>query len=177
MDAYEVLGLERRLAIDLCELKEAGAAAGKRTHPDAGGTREEFERVGKARDLLERPVARLRHWLELEGVAGDLRGPVAAGMMDVFSELGALLQRVDELLREREKAGSALARAMLEGRSQEAREALEAMQEKLERMVAARVEDFPEVEAGRRDGWEVARELGFLEKWRGEVRERFGRLW
>lgn len=177
MDAFGELALERRLVLEQEALSAAAAAAAKRAHPDAGGAREDFERVNKARELLARPVARLRHWLELEGVAGDLRGPVSAGMMDMFAELGGLLQRVDALLRERERASSALARALLEGRVQAAREDLEAMQDRLEAMTAGRVKLFPEVEAGRRDGWELARELGFLDKWRGEVRERFGGLW
>ncbi len=177
MDAFAELGLERRLVLDEEALDEAFAAAGKRTHPDAGGTREAFERVAKAKETLARPVLRLRHWLEIEGVPGDLRGPVSAGMMDVFSELGGLLQRVDELLRERERASSALARAMLEGRTQAAREELEAMQDKLQAMAGEAVAAFPEVERGARDGWELAREMGFVEKWRSEVRERFAELW
>lgn len=177
MDAFEELGLEPRLTLEEEVLEVAYAEAGKRAHPDAGGTREAFERVARAREILSSPVSRLRHWLECSERPGDLRGPVSPGMMDVFSELGGLLQRVDELLREREKAGSALAKAMLEGRAQEAREQVEAMQEKLEAMMDERVVDFPAIERGERDGWELARELGFLEKWRREVRERFARLW
>ncbi|MCH7228085.1 hypothetical protein [Haloferula sp. A504] len=177
MDAFEELGLERRLVLGEAELDAAFAAAGKKAHPDAGGTKEAFERVGRAKATLASPVSRLRHWLELEGFEGDLRGTVSAGMMDVFAELGALLQQVDGLLREREKASSALAKAMLEGRTQAAREELEAMQEKLEAMMAERVAVFSEVEGGGRDGWELARELGFLEKWRAGVRERFAGLW
>lgn len=177
MDAFAELGLERRLVLDGERLKEAYATAGKRAHPDAGGSPGDFERVSAAHGTLSRPVSRLTHWLELEGVGGSLRGPVSAAMMDVFSELGDLLQRVDGLLRERQGASSALAKAMLEGRTQRAREELEAMQEKLEAMVAGRVAGFAEVEAGGRDGWAVARELGFLDKWRGQVRERYASLW
>ena len=40
-----------------------------------------------------------------------------------------------------------------------------------------RVERFPEVEQGRADGWELARELAFLGKWRAQVRERYAALW
>lgn len=177
MDAFAELGLERRLVLDEEALDSAYASAGKRAHPDAGGSQEAFEAVAKAKETLARPVARLKHWLEIEGVPGDLRGPVSSGLMDVFSELGGLLQRVDELLRERESASSALAKAMLEGRTQEAREDLEAMQERLEGMTDEAVERFPEIERGEGDGWSLARELGFLEKWRGEVRERFAGLW
>lgn len=151
--------------------------AGKRRHPDAGGSAEDFERLKEAERVLADPGRRLRHWLELEGVPGEWRGAVSAGLMDVFADLGALLQRADGLLRERGKASSALAKAMLEGRVQAMREEMEGMQERLEGMVAERVAAFPQVERGERDGWELARELGFLGKWRGEVRERFAGLW
>lgn len=177
MDAFEELGLERRLVLGEVELDEAFSVAGKEAHPDAGGDQETFERVGKAKAVLVSPVARLKHWLELEAIDGDLRGAVSAGMMDVFAELGELLQEVDALLREREKASSALAKAMLEGRTQAAMEALEGMQEKLEGMIAERVAKFGDVESGDLDGWELARELGFLEKWRAGVRERYAGLW
>ena len=177
MDAFAELGLERGLTLDAEELKAAVTAAGKQQHPDAGGTADGFARMQEARALLERPVSRLRHWLELEEIPGDMRGTVSDDLMAVFSEMGVLLQQTDELLRERDKASSALAKAMLEGRVQEFREKLEAMQDRLELMVERRVELFGVIETGGADGWEVARDLGFLAKWRGEVRERFARLW
>ncbi|BCX48913.1 hypothetical protein HAHE_28210 [Haloferula helveola] len=177
MDAFAELGLERSLTLDGESLKAAVTAAGKERHPDAGGTAEDFARLQQAKGLLERPVSRLKHWLELEKVPGDMRGTVSDDLMAVFSEMGVLLQQTDELLREREKVSSALAKAMLEGRVQECREKLEAMQDRLGEMVEVRVERFGSIEVGGTDGWEVARDLGFLAKWQGEVRDRFARLW
>jgi hypothetical protein len=177
MDAFQLLGLGRSLVLDPERLDAAYTEASRREHPDAGGSRETFEALSRARSMLERPRSRLQHWLELEGIEGELRGAVSASLMDVFAELGGVLQDVDGLIREREKASSALARAMLEGRTQDARERLEGMQSRIEGLIEKAVAEFPRVERGERDGWELGRELGFLEKWRAEVRDRYGRLW
>lgn len=177
VDAYQVLGLERKLSLDREVIEAAFRAEGKRHHPDSGGDSDAFERVQEAGKRLLDPAARLRHWLELEDVPGEWRGQVTSGLMDVFSELGEVLQEADQLGRERGQASSALARAMLEGRTQACRERLEDAGARLDRMVAERVERFGVIEAGGCDGWEVARELGFLTKWRQQVRERFAGLW
>lgn len=177
MDAFACLGLERRLGLDDHTLSAAFREAGKRNHPDSGGSVEEFEKVEQAFRVLKDPASRLKHWLELEGIAGDLRGSVSSELMTMFTELGDLLQRADALIREREAATSALAKAMLEGRTQELRDELEKIVGKLESMVAQRVAGFPAIESANADGWEVARELTFLTKWEGQVRERYGSLW
>lgn len=177
MDAFETLGLPRRLTLGDDEIGAAFRTAGKRHHPDSGGGPAAFETVQKAGQTLLDPGARLRHWLELRGIPGELRGEVSSGLMDGFSEVGELLQRADALSREREKASSALAKAMLEGRTQTCRDELETMIDRLEGMIAERVGRFDAVERGEADGWTVARELGFLSKWRGQVRERFAALW
>jgi curved DNA-binding protein CbpA len=177
MDGFKCLGLERRLQIDDEALSAAFRDAGKRKHPDHGGSVEEFEEIEQAHRMLKSPGSRLRHWLELEGISGDLRGSVGSELMTIFTELGDLLQQADALIRERDAAASALAKAMLEGRTQELRDGLEGMVAKLEAMVGERVACFADIESGNRDGWELARELTFLSKWQGQVRERFGALW
>lgn len=177
MDGFDCLGLERRLQIDDEMLSAAFREAGKQHHPDSGGSAEGFEKVEQAHRVLKDPALRLKHWLELEGVPGNLRGSVGSELMTMFTSLGDLLQRADALIREREAASSALAKAMLEGRTQELRDELEEVVGKLEVMVAQRVTEFSAIESGKADGWEVARDLAFLSKWQGQVRERFASLW
>ncbi|MGE9270202.1 MAG: hypothetical protein ACQKBU_05310 [Verrucomicrobiales bacterium] len=177
MDAFHSLGLERSLLLEDEQITEAFVNTGKQAHPDAGGRVEDFEKLEQSARLLRAPGERLKHWLELEGIEGHLRGSVSGDLMGMFSELGELLQRADALIRERSAAGSALAKALLEGRTQEVRDDLERVGGELEAMVSARVAGFPEVEAMERDGWELARELIFLAKWQGQVRQRFGQLW
>lgn len=176
-DAFGKLGLERRLEVSADELREAFREAGKRAHPDAGGQAEAFASVEEARQVLADPGRRLRHWLELQGVEGGLRGSVSGAMMELFSRVGAGLQGADGLIRERERARSALAKALLEGRVQATREELESLSERISEATDACVGCFGRIEAGELDGWQVARDLAFLEKWRAQVRERFGGLW
>ncbi|MEM9237208.1 MAG: hypothetical protein AAGB14_10550, partial [Verrucomicrobiota bacterium] len=77
----------------------------------------------------------------------------------------------------RREASSQLAKAMTEARAQTCREELEGILEQLDREIEDRVDSFARIECGEIDGWEVARELAFLEKWQGQVKERFGELW
>lgn len=179
MDAYSELGLERKLGLSDETVRGAFRAVGKSRHPDGdgGGDVEGFSRLQEAMRVLLDPAARLRCWLELEGVAGELRGAISNDLMEVFSQVGGVLQRADALIRERDGAESALAKALLEGRVQGCREELEEVQQGLAGMVAERVVRFEGIEAGEVDGWEVARDLAFLAKWEAQVAERFGGLW
>jgi len=177
MDAFQELGIERKLVVSSEEVREAFRAAGKDRHPDAGGCPDDFARLREASERLSEPSRRLVHWLETGGIEGTMRGSVSSALMEWFGEIGPLLQEADALIRERGRASTALARAMLEGRVQSLRESLEALQDRLEVAEGERVERFPEVEQGRADGWELARELAFLGKWRAQVRERYAALW
>lgn len=177
MDAFACLGLDRSLVIDEDDLSAAFREVGKERHPDHGGSVEAFEELEQAQRTLKDPASRLKHWLELEGVDGSLRGAVGSELMDLFTELGDLLQRADALIRDREAAASALAKAMLEGKTQAVRDELEAVLVKIESAVESRTVLFPDIAAGQHDGWEVARDLTFLSKWQGQARERFGSLW
>ena len=177
MNAFEEFGLERTLMLKTEELREIFRQKGKEGHPDHGGDPVEFARLQEAMGLLSHPSTRLRHWLEIEGVEGSLRGALSSRLVDIFAEVGPKLQLADALIREREAAGSHLARALLEGRVQACREELEGVQEVLAREVGQRVEAFERIERGEEDGWVVARELAFLEKWQGQVKERFSELW
>lgn len=177
MDAYAILGLGRKLVIDADMIRDAFQETARRAHPDAGGRREDFEMVEQASALLLEPGRRLGHWLELGAIEGSLRGPVADEVMEIFTEVGPVLQTTDELLRERERTTSMLAKALLEPRVMAARETLEQLQERLEEAGARRTALFPVIETGEEDGWRIARELAFFAKWRAQVRERFAGLW
>lgn len=177
IDAFAELGLPRDLAIGPDQVREAFREAGKSRHPDAGGEAGDFARLQEAMAKLSDPGARLRHWLELEGIDGGMRGPLGDGLMDLFGQVGECLQAADALIRERQAASSALAKALLEGRVQKVRESLEAMQERIDAETESRCGDFAAVAGGEIDGWLIARELAFLGKWRAQIRERYGALW
>lgn len=177
MDAFAIFGLKRSLSVESGEIREFFREKSKIAHPDAGGDPEGFSLLQEAMSLLINPAARLRHWLEMEGIEGALRGSISSSLVNQFMEISAILQRADELIRERREASSQLAKAMTEARAQTCREELEGILEQLDREIEDRVDSFARIECGEIDGWEVARELAFLEKWQGQVKERFGELW
>jgi len=94
--------------------------------------------------------------------------------------VGAVTQQAEAVIRKREEALSPLVRALLESEAQVSREAVERMISKVESWITQECSDF--------SNWEVAevievdtisqaaRNLAFLEKWRGSLRTFFSRL-
>ncbi len=177
MDPFARLGLEKRLAISEEELREAFRAAGKRDHPDAGGTGENFRALQEAYARLSSPAKRLRAWLEANGVTGEERGAISPELLDLFSKVGAALQTADDVAKRRAAALSTLAKAMLEPAVQAAREKLEEALAELALAFQAQEAAFPQIESGGGDPWRIARDLAFLEKWQAELKARFAGLW
>jgi curved DNA-binding protein CbpA len=161
-------------------VREAFREAGKSVHPDAGGGEGEFAALREAFAVVSSPSRRLMHWLELRGVPGDLRGTVDSSLMDFFSEVGAVTQRAEEIIRKREEAKSALVRAMMEGDTQVCRETVERAISKVESMIrleCLKFQDFENVsELDQVAASTTARSLAFLEKWRAGLRSCFSRL-
>ena len=177
MDPFERLGLERRLAISEDELREAFRAAGKREHPDAGGSGDGFSAVQEAFKLLSSPSRRLTAWMAAKGITGDERGAISPGLLDLFAKVGAALQKADDVTKRREAAQSALAKALLEPQVQLAREGLESALEAVASAMGNEEERFPGIETGTGDPAMVSRDLAFLEKWQAELKARFAGLW
>jgi curved DNA-binding protein CbpA len=174
MDAFEQLGLPRQVDLSEDELRRAFRAAGKRLHPDAGGSEAEFSRLQEAFGLLSSASRRLKHWLVLQGVSGDERGPISPGVMDLFGEVGTVLQHGDALARRRTAARSALALALLESETQ-------ACREEVERMISVVDHGIADLITGvgcavPDSAWITVRDLAFLEKWRTKLRECFSGL-
>lgn len=177
MDPFQRLGLEKRLAIPDDELREAFRAAGKQEHPDAGGSGESFSAMQEAFRLLSSPSRRLKAWMSATGVTGEERGAISPGLLDLFAKVGSALQKADEVIKRREAAQSALAKALLERETQLTRENLEVALEQVAGAMEAEESRFPEIEKGEGDPALVSRNLAFLEKWQAELKARFAGLW
>ena len=179
-DAFQILGMEPKLVLSDDALREAFREAGKRAHPGAGGGEGEFAAFREAFAVVSSPSRRLRHWLELRGTPGEVRGSIDNSLMDLFAEVGAVTQLAESVIRKRDEAKSALVRALLEGETQVCREAVERAISQVETTIireCAMFQDLegsaaPDVEAAAR----TARNLAFLEKWRAGLRACFGRL-
>ena len=179
-DAFQILGMEPKLVLSDDALRESFRDAGKRLHPDAGGGEGEFAALREAFAVVFSPSRRLRHWLELRGTPGEVRGSIDNSLMDLFSEVGAVTQLAESVIRKRDEAKSALVRAMLEGETQVCREAVERAIAKVEAVITRECAVFPEWENSADPDVEAssktARNLAFLEKWRAGLRGCFGRL-
>lgn len=175
MNAFEVFEIAPSAVVDGEWLGGRYRELASEAHPDAGGDKARFEEVGKAYEVLRSASGCARHFMEVRGVPYDSRGSVGAELMDLFMVVGDVLQRVDGFLRRKEGTASALGRALLEGESMEMQELLEETQGRVE---AAEGELVRRLGDGVDDGelGQVVRDLAFLEKWRGQLRSRYGEL-
>jgi curved DNA-binding protein CbpA len=179
-NAFQILGTGPRLVLSDETLRDLFREAGKQAHPDAGGGEGEFSALREAFAIVSSPSRRLRHWLELRGTPGDVRGSIENSLMEVFSEVGAVTQQAESCIRKREEAKSVLVRAMLEGETQKCREAVERAISKVESLIARECAGFPEWEISDQPdisaASKAARNLAFLEKWRTGLRGCYARL-
>lgn len=178
--AYEIMGLQPVLVLTESELREKFREMGKLLHPDAGGGEGEFATLREAYALLSSPGQRLRHWLELRGEIGDLHGSIDTGLMDLFSTVGAVTQRVEALVRQRDLAKSALTKALLEDETQICREAVASLIAHVEDSITQACVDFSSFEKSEKIdasvAWSRVRSLTFLEKWKASLRASYARL-
>ncbi len=177
---FQLLSIEPCLVISDEVLRDVFREAGRLAHPDAGGGEGDFAKLREAFAVVSSPSRRLRAWLELRGTPSEIRGTIEASLLEVFSEVGAVTQQAETLIRKREEAKSVLVRAMLEGETQICREAVEKMIAKVESFITQECASFSEWEHSANLDIElaskVARNLAFLEKWRAGLRSSYSRL-
>jgi hypothetical protein len=174
MDAFARLHLPRQLCFDEASLREAYRTASKRAEQES-----EQATVTAAYQLLRSPSSRLRHWLELQGFQGETRGAIDGELVDWFGQIGAVIQDSDELLRRRDQCQSALARAMMEKEMQAGRVRIEQWQARLQEWLGRKTGLFGGIEEGHvgiAEAWTCVRDLGFIEKWQQQLRERYGKF-
>lgn len=179
MNAFEILGLEPRLCLEREEVNRAFREAGKSHHPDAGGSEENFAKLQAAVDVLSSPARRLKAWLELKGIEVESRGSIGNALMDEFGRVGEVTQKAEALIRKRETAQTALAKAMLESEAQLCREQLEAAMARVESLRDEICAGFAELECSEtidEAAVEWHRDLTFLEKWQANLRSLFSKL-
>lgn len=181
MDAFERFGLGRRLDFTAGEVENTVNRKLEASHPDRGGEEGDFESLKTEADLLGSPYGRLTLALAYLGIDASERGNVPDEVMDCFSPVADILQRVEEFVRERKKAVSLLGKAVLDGRVPELKADLERIVSRLSAMEEAIYEEFPRFD---QEGWEnnveelarSHRALSFLRKWLAQLREATGKI-
>jgi molecular chaperone HscB len=155
-DLFAVLGLPRRLAVDVADLERRYHAASRLVHPDRHQTADAGERelslaasaaVNRAYRTLRDPVARGRYWLEVHGA------PLGENGAGVPPAIAAEVFETQELLAEL-RADGAARRADVEERRAELAARLVALRDGLVKAYAAR--EPPSLDELRRRLGEIA---------------------
>jgi curved DNA-binding protein CbpA len=169
-DAFALLGLPRRAALDESALQEAWRQAARAAHPDQpGGNANRAAELNAALDILKSPVSRLKHLLDLQAVAWRAV-PLDASLMHLFERLGPLLQRGHALLTKKQAAAT---------EEMALREALETLGVEIAEAWSALEAGLPELDtrlaAGDSTAWTDLQacqaRLAYLDKWRRQLRE------
>jgi len=182
-DAFAILGLPRRAALDDEALRRAYAAKSRTAHPDCGGSEEAAAQSNAAYETLRAPDKRLKHLLELaapESANPWRTVPMDDAMMGMFSELGKALEASAAFVGRKSKAETALARALLANEEMRHRESLEHIGLDLENSRTRMEAMLPGLDAAMQAGDpSVWKQLGLLQarfaylaKWQAQIRER-----
>ena len=182
-DAFALLGLPRRALLSADEVRAAFQKAAAAVHPDGAGDDSEraartaqFAGMNEAQATLTSLPQRLRHLLSLEfpEASAVSAGVVMDGaMMELFSTVAAAVQRAAAAQSRKQKAATALAKAMLAGEEMEARESLEAATREVEAERSALEGELAGCEADAEQLRSCAARAGFLEKWQAQLRAAF----
>lgn len=178
MNAFDQLRLPLDLAFDASQLREAYRAISKEMQLQQSDESTQAT-LTAAYQMLLSPAMRLRHWLELKGHAGNVRGEMDGDLLVWFAEVANLLQAADDILRRREECQTLLAKAMLETRMHQIRMQIEQCQQQLQQYLEQKMQKFPAIVSGdcsAEAAWVCVRDLSFIEKWQQQLRERYGKF-
>jgi molecular chaperone HscB len=172
-DLFAVLGLPRRLALDVDDLERRWHAASRDVHPDRYQTASDRDRelslaasaaVNRAYRTLRDPVARGRYWLELNGarLADDRAGVPPAIAAQVFE--------TQEKLEELRQSGTAELRDEVGGLRRAFAARVDELRDGLHDLYAAANGNGPPLEELRRRLSEIA----YLRTLLGDIEDAMG---
>lgn len=174
--AFEVLGLPMCLDVDEETIRAAFRVKAGDSHPDSGGSREDFTILQEAEKTLLSPARRLREWLQIHGVEMDARGEISSQVMDLFQVVAEAGRAAESAIKKAEAASSALTQAVAQVELMKQREVLKELLQELGEEIGARVGRFGEIEGDYKEVGLLARELSFLEKWQATLKGLYGQL-
>lgn len=178
-NAFALLGLPRIAALDDDALQQAWLAASRSAHPDQpGGDATRAAEINTAYETLQAPEKRLKHLLELHQVPWRTV-PIDVAMMALFGRIGPALQNAAALLKRKQAATSALAKALLAPDEMRLREELETLGSTLDTERTALLDHLPAFDSRLSEGDSTAladlqilqARLAYLTKWQTQIRE------
>lgn len=173
-DAFAELGFDRRPWTDPDLLQARYHELARVRHPDAsGGDPAALTRLNEARGILADPAARIRHLLALACLDAGCPEKFQPDF-DLFSRIGHVTRRAEDLAEKQESARSPLAAAVARTQAQAALDELadngqelDARLRELEASLREIDSRWPQVAAN--DLARMADEFAFLQKWRKSV--------
>lgn len=175
MNAFSIFSLQPSLDLDLEELKALYQNLAAEKHPDNGGDKEAFEQLNTAYQTLQRSSQRLIAYMDAKGIQYDPRGSVSNNLMDLFMQVGSLVQTTDAFLKKKESATSVLAKALLENETLQIQEQITSLIEKIEAAQTNITDTFGDTLEDTTIT-QHARDLAFLEKWQAQLKQRYAAL-
>lgn len=181
MSAFDLLNLPYYANLDEDMLRKRFQTISAELHPDKGGCEIKFREVNQAYQTLRTASGRLKELFRIYNIEYSPRGSVSDDLMDLFMSTGDLLQRIDAHIRKKEAATTALTKALLEPVSMQLQQSLSNQIQTVESTLEATSSTLPVIDQqGVTNSVALAtataRNLAFLEKWRAQLRERFGQL-
>ncbi len=196
-DYFELLKERRRPWLDAEALKQKFLSLSAEVHPDrVHQAAHEEQRAAQARytelnaayQCLREPRQRLRHLLELERRSKlDELQQVPQDLMDVFFKVSQLCRQADAFLLEKAQAASPMLKVQIFERGLEWTEKLMSMQREISIRLGQLTADIKTIDTQ----WseqpqlhqsllsrveELARLLGFYERWNSQLQERIVRI-
>lgn len=175
MDAFLVLGLPRRASLTEEEVRAAYFRCAKEAEADQG-------ELNAALQMLVTAERRLKHLIEIaapEEMKHWRTVSMPESLMELFMRVGRVKSVSEELLKKRQNAQSALAKALLEPAILKLRDEAETVAGDLSAALDGLVDGLPAVdetlESGGVDAWkrlaEIQAHVAYLAKWQAQVRE------
>ena len=174
-DAFAEMGLERRPLLDPAAVQSRYLELAPSRHPDRlGGDPAPLTRLNEARRILSSPPARLRHLLDLT-FPGAASPTECSPDFELFSLVGNLTSSAESLAEKRERAGSALALALLKSETlalekslASASKKMAGLREKIEATIRHANDRWPDVVP--QDLARLAGESAFCDRWTESLR-------
>ncbi len=191
-DAFALLELPRKAALDPELVKAAFQKAAAATHPDAAADEPDrvvrtilFQQLNEASALLTPAASRLKHLLGLEyaGFTPSRAAAMDEPLVSLFTQVGAAVRAAAEWTRRRQAATTFLARAALTASEMQVQETLEAAGRSVREAQDLLQSAMVEVDAARLEGQDhaetlsaLAQRAAFLEKWQAQLQAAWAAL-
>lgn len=197
IDYFALLDEPRRPWLDSEPLKEKFLALSSTVHPDRvhnlgeverAAAQERYTDLNAAYNCLREPRERLHHLLELErgALAKDIQR-IPGELMDISLEIGKACREADAFLVEKAKVTSPLLQVAFFERSEEFRDKLQALRQKIDGLNSRLQEELKRID----DAWqgnegtrsalfprleELYRLFSYFARWTAQIQERIVRL-